>query len=306
MQQREVFDRKLKQLEADLERQRSSRRRKREQEIDDIRQRQAQILREERVDVSDVEEEGEGSYHHYRHPHHHQRSRWNDSERKAKRKREMEEDAADREAERQEKLNKVKAQKEMLESAKIKSVKSIKSNIFAGGESSDEEEEDQNRKLVPIEYTREEQEAVAHLVRDQKKKIEKHQQQQPSVATITPLGIDSKMAKPSIQELLAQVPLEKEAVFSYPINWSVYKEHLNQLASKWVLKKTVELLGEEEQSLCEFIISKLAKESIAACDLVNELEPILEDESEVFVLKLYRMIIFEQIKHLNTHTQKVS
>ena len=66
--------------------------------------------------------------------------------------------------------------------------------------------------------------------------------------------------------------------------------------SKWILSKTVELLGEEEQSLCEFISSKLEKEHVSASEMMKELEPILEDESEVFALKLYRMIIYSVAK----------
>ena len=66
--------------------------------------------------------------------------------------------------------------------------------------------------------------------------------------------------------------------------------------SKWILRKTVELLGEEEQSLCEFISSKLEKDNITAEEMAKELQPILEDESEVFALKLYRMIIYSVAK----------
>lgn len=63
----------------------------------------------------------------------------------------------------------------------------------------------------------------------------------------------------------------------------------------WVAKKIVEYLGEEEETLMSFIISKL-KERTGAAAILAELANVLESEAEIFVIKLWRMIIFEVLR----------
>ena len=43
---------------------------------------------------------------------------------------------------------------------------------------------------------------------------------------------------------------------------------------------------------------------MSAPSLVEELQPILDEETEVFVLKLYRMIIYEVLKAEHKQKQK--
>ena len=98
---------------------------------------------------------------------------------------------------------------------------------------------------MPIEYSREEQEAVAGL-------IVPPPSAQPGLRAREP----PSAAKPL--SLIDQIPTEKDSVFNYDIHWEVYKQgNISALVGKWLSKKTVELLGEEEKSLVEFICSKL-------------------------------------------------
>ena len=46
----------------------------------------------------------------------------------------------------------------------------------------------------------------------------------------------------------------------------------------------------------EFVMKKLSKDTVSAEGLVKELEPILEEESSVFVHKLFRLIIYSILK----------
>ena len=64
---------------------------------------------------------------------------------------------------------------------------------------------------------------------------------------------------------------------------------------QWVSKKVAELLGMEEPALVSHIIGKLQQRSSAEA-LFNELAAILDQDAEGFVLKLFRMLIFETEK----------
>lgn len=57
----------------------------------------------------------------------------------------------------------------------------------------------------------------------------------------------------------------------------------------WVLRETKNLLGEEEQSLCDFVMGKVEQKATAV-DLVKELQPFLDDEAPVFVKKLFNRL----------------
>lgn len=66
----------------------------------------------------------------------------------------------------------------------------------------------------------------------------------------------------------------------------------------WISKKITEFLGEEEETLVDYIVSS-TKEHVQASKMLNLLKSILDDEAEMFVLKMWRMLIFE-IKRVET------
>ena len=47
--------------------------------------------------------------------------------------------------------------------------------------------------------------------------------------------------------------------------------------------------------LVEFVVEKVG-EHLSAKDMVSELEPVLDNEAEPFVIKLWRMLIYETLK----------
>lgn len=66
----------------------------------------------------------------------------------------------------------------------------------------------------------------------------------------------------------------------------------------WIAKKITEFLGEEEDTLVDYIVSN-TKEHAQASKMLELLQSILDDEAEMFVLKMWRMLIFE-IKKVET------
>ena len=116
-------------------------------------------------------------------------------------------------------------------------------------------------------------------------------------------GIDEEIRVPPLGKavpqthglsLVDQVPTDREAILAYPYNWSLFPQ-FSALVQRWVVAKTVQLLGKEEKSLAEFVCSKL-RDGTAPRALMDELEPILEEETEVFVLKLGMVCILQHLK----------
>ncbi|KAL5552903.1 hypothetical protein UlMin_040304 [Ulmus minor] len=101
------------------------------------------------------------------------------------------------------------------------------------------------------------------------------------------------------KQLIDMIPKTKEELFSYEINWAVYDKHeLHERMRPWISKKITEFLGEEETTLVDYIVSS-TQEHVEANRMLQLLQSILDEEAEMFVLKMWRMLIFE-IKRVET------
>lgn len=104
------------------------------------------------------------------------------------------------------------------------------------------------------------------------------------------------------KQLIDMIPKTKEELFVYEINWDIYDKHeLHERMRPWISKKITEFLGEEEATLVDYIVS-CTKDHMRASKLLELLSSILDDEAEMFVLKMWRMLIFE-IKKVETGLQ---
>ncbi|XP_038714501.1 RNA-binding protein 25-like isoform X2 [Tripterygium wilfordii] len=101
------------------------------------------------------------------------------------------------------------------------------------------------------------------------------------------------------KQLIDMIPKTKEELFSYEINWAVYDKHeLHERMRPWISKKITEFLGEEETPLVDYILSS-TQDHVKASQMLELLVSILDEEAEMFVLKMWRMLIFE-IKKVET------
>ncbi|KAJ6683819.1 hypothetical protein OIU85_007507 [Salix viminalis] len=73
---------------------------------------------------------------------------------------------------------------------------------------------------------------------------------------------------------------------------------LHERMRPWISKKITEFLGEEETTLVDYIVSS-TQDHVKATQMREMLQVILDDEAEMFVLKMWRMLIFE-IKKVET------
>ncbi|KAL4586921.1 hypothetical protein LXL04_011569 [Taraxacum kok-saghyz] len=188
-------------------------------------------------------------------------------------------------------------------------------SVFHEEEDEDAEKDKKMRPLVPIDYSTEELQAVrgetasppnlAAAAAEFAKRIgnkdsdsgsrRSHHRNHDEQKAKTP---DNKKLLDA-KQLIDTIPKTKDELFSYAINWGTYdKNGLHERMRPWISKKITEFLGEEETTLVDYIVSS-TQEHVTADEMLERLQSILDDEAEMFVLKMWRMLIFE-IKKLDT------
>ncbi|KAK3078454.1 hypothetical protein LTS18_007468 [Coniosporium uncinatum] len=94
------------------------------------------------------------------------------------------------------------------------------------------------------------------------------------------------------RQLAQEIPSDKEGLWEWPVKWEfVTEEVIKSQLKPFVEKKIVEYLGVQEQMLVDVVEEHIGKRS-SADTMVQELEGALDEEAEVLVKKLWRMIIF--------------
>jgi|TARA_B100000475_G_scaffold81526_1_gene58794 RNA-binding protein 25 len=63
----------------------------------------------------------------------------------------------------------------------------------------------------------------------------------------------------------------------------------------WVAKKIAEYLGEEEPTLIDFVLSCLDRRARPE-EILDELALVLEEDAQVLVVKLWRVLLFHAAK----------
>ncbi|XP_011410501.2 PREDICTED: RNA-binding protein 25-like [Amphimedon queenslandica] len=111
--------------------------------------------------------------------------------------------------------------------------------------------------------------------------------------------MSSENRKKLVQSLVNSIPSRREELFNWDLKWNyIDKTLMEKRVSPWINKKIVEYIGEPEPTLTEFICNKLA-EQVPADGILNDIAMVLDDEAEVFVLKLWRLLIYEtEARHL--------
>ncbi|KAK4051818.1 hypothetical protein OIV83_002523 [Microbotryomycetes sp. JL201] len=132
----------------------------------------------------------------------------------------------------------------------------------------DEEEGKRKRELIPLSYSDDEEdikEQVANMSRSER---------------------DRKA-----REIVDRVPRSKDALWDYKIRWNVVNEKLVLLRLEpFVRNLIVESLGFEEDELLSAVSAHLKAHKPPA-ELVEELEPVLDEEAAEFVRKVWSKLI---------------
>jgi len=92
---------------------------------------------------------------------------------------------------------------------------------------------------------------------------------------------------------LIEIPTVKDELFAFPLKWDIVDQALvDKRIKPWVNKKIFEYIGEEEETLVDFICSKVLSKC-SAKRILEDVAMVLDEESEVFVVKMWRLLIYE-------------
>ncbi|KAI8344937.1 hypothetical protein BD560DRAFT_450608 [Blakeslea trispora] len=149
-----------------------------------------------------------------------------------------------------------------------------KRNTLGGADEEEEEEAKKKRRvLVPLDYSELEQEVANSSEPAHTMSAEERQQK--------------------VKRLIDSIPSSQQDLWNYSVKWSELNEEL--IESKlhpFVSKKIMDLLGMEEEDLVNFVL-QFIREKKGPNELVSELEGALDEDALVFVMKLWRALIFE-------------
>jgi len=96
-----------------------------------------------------------------------------------------------------------------------------------------------------------------------------------------------------VKELIDRIPTGKEDLFSFGVCWDYMDASLvEQRVRPWVNKKIKEYIGDEEPSLVVFICEKIVART-EPHKILSDLAMVLDEEAEVFTVKLWRLIVYE-------------
>uniref|UniRef100_A0A915BZI4 RNA-binding protein 25 n=3 Tax=Parascaris TaxID=6254 RepID=A0A915BZI4_PARUN len=99
--------------------------------------------------------------------------------------------------------------------------------------------------------------------------------------------------KQMIKDLIERIPTAKDELFAFPIHWNyVDKTLVDQRVKPWVSKKITDYIGEEEASLVDFVCEKVISKTDPQ-KILSDIAMVLDDEAEVFVVKMWRLLIYE-------------
>ncbi|CAO3566846.1 unnamed protein product [Mortierella alpina] len=109
-------------------------------------------------------------------------------------------------------------------------------------------------------------------------------------------GVDKEKKTDEIKALLQSIPAEAQGLWSWPIQWKyVSEDHGRILKDKirpFAAKKVFELLGDQEDELTNFVMEHIQQRKPPQ-ELVDELRTALDNDADVLVMKIWRMLIFE-------------
>lgn len=98
------------------------------------------------------------------------------------------------------------------------------------------------------------------------------------------------------QQILEKIPSDKETLFAMEINWELVKEKdiINNRLRPYIEKKIIEYLGETDEDIIEFICEQI-EGKVDPNELIEQLKSVIEEEAEVFISRLWRLLIYEMM-----------
>ncbi|KAI7690066.1 hypothetical protein SSS_02258 [Sarcoptes scabiei] len=114
-----------------------------------------------------------------------------------------------------------------------------------------------------------------------------------SISTSKTTQLSQEDKRIQIKNLIDTIPTSKNLLFNYVVDWDQLDDNLmDRRIRPWICKKIKDYIGEEEETLLDFICNKILSKS-SAQSLLEDVAMVLDDEAQVFVVKLWRLLIYE-------------
>ncbi len=96
----------------------------------------------------------------------------------------------------------------------------------------------------------------------------------------------------SFNNRMAKLPRDTKSLLDVKVDWTAIEMgfFISTTVRPWVSRKVEDLLGESETTMVDFIISQVSAKSHPS-KLLEELKAVLDEDAEVFVCDLWRLII---------------
>lgn len=105
-------------------------------------------------------------------------------------------------------------------------------------------------------------------------------------------GMSDEERAQAARRLAGEIPTDKDGLWNWEVKWDFVDDAvITEQLRPFVEKKIVEYLGVQEQMLVD-VVEEFIRKRGKPQELVGELEGALEDEAEILVKKLWRMLIF--------------
>ncbi|KAF4656344.1 hypothetical protein FOL47_009028 [Perkinsus chesapeaki] len=99
------------------------------------------------------------------------------------------------------------------------------------------------------------------------------------------------------QALLRAMPRSRSGIMNFELDWHALKESdvLRLQLKPWLEKKLTEYFGVMEPRMLNLILERMDAETpVQQC--INDLKPFLDDETESFVLKMWKLLIYKHMQ----------
>ena len=123
--------------------------------------------------------------------------------------------------------------------------------------------------------------------------ISQHKKKEVAPSSSSSAKMSSDEKRKHIKTLIDKIPTDKNALFEYAVDWDMVDQSLIEKRIRpWVNKKIAEYIGEPEPTLTDFICSKVLAGSTPKA-VLEDVQMVLDEEAEVFVVKMWRLLIYE-------------
>eukprot|EP01084_Bolivina_argentea_P181200 312979_1 len=132
------------------------------------------------------------------------------------------------------------------------------------------------------------------------KEIEKEKEKQKQKIKKLNSKKNKKIVISSAQDIVRLIPNTQRELFNFDIDWKIVDktEIIETVMRNWLNDRFREYLGQEEDVLVNFVVELLKKHN-SGTKVVTQLRMVLDKDTEQFVQKMWRRLIFETLKAIH-------